>query len=111
MSYGIFQWVKSLQPRMPKLARDTKRKQLCEVFFSEFSPTERMFMKNIDFSESDITDSEQRHRLRILSGNIDVFAKFFFDVGEITQEFHFKLKKNAELRTQRPSKVPLRCRD
>ena len=96
---------------MPKLARDTKGKQLGEEFFSEFSPTERMFLKNIDFSESDITDSELRHLLRILAGNIDVFSKFTFDVGEITQEFHFKLKKDAELRKRRPSKVPLRCRD
>ena len=32
--------VKSLQPRMPKFACDTKRKQLNEEFFSELSPTE-----------------------------------------------------------------------
>ena len=45
--------VKFLQPRMPNLACDTKRKQLKEKFFSEFSPTERIILKNFDFCESD----------------------------------------------------------
>ena len=45
--------------------------------------------------------------LRIFVGNNDVFSKFTHDVGKITQEFHVQLKKNAELRKQRPTKVPL----
>ena len=64
-----------------------------------------------DFSESDITDSELQHFLRVLIENNDVFSKFTYDVGKITQEFHVKLKKDAELRKQRPSKVPLHYRD
>ena len=103
--------VKSLQPQMPKLACDIKRKQLNEKFFSEFSPTEQTFLKNFDFSESDITDSELQHLLRVLIENNDVFSKFTYDVGKITQECHVKLKKDAELRKQRPSKVPLHYRD
>ena len=35
--------VKFLQPRMPKLACDTKRKRLKGEFVSEFSPTERIY--------------------------------------------------------------------
>ena len=103
--------VKSLQPQMPKLACDIKRKQLNEKFFSEFSPIEQKFLKNFDFSESDITDSELQHLLRVLIENNDVFSKFTYDVGKITQEFHVKLKKDAELRKQRPSKVPLHYRE
>ena len=72
--------VKSLQPQMPKLAYDIKRKQLNEKFFSGFSPTEQTFQKNFDFSESDITDSELRHLLRILVENNDVFSTFTYDV-------------------------------
>ena len=68
--------VKSLQPQMPKLACDIKRKQLNEKFFSEFSPTEQAFLKNFDFSESIITDSELQHLLRVLIENKDVFSKF-----------------------------------
>ena len=85
--------VKSLQPRMLKLACATKRKQLGEEFFCEFSPTERIFLKNFDFSESDITDSELRHLLRILVEKNDAFSKFTYDVGKITQEFHLKLER------------------
>ena len=103
--------VKSLQPQMPKLACDIKRKQLNEKFLSEFSPTEQTFLKNFHFSESDITDSELQHLLRVLIENNDVFSKFTSDVGKITQEFLVKLKKDAELRKQRPSKVPLHYRD
>ena len=103
--------VKSLQPQMPKLACDITRKQLNEKFFSEFSPTEQTFLKNFDFSEYDITDSELQHLLRVLIEINDVFAKFTCDVEKITQEFHVKLKKDAELRKQRPSKVPLHYRE
>ena len=76
--------VKSLQPQMPKLACDIKRKQLNENFFSEFSPTEQTFLKNFDFSESGITDSELQHLLRVVIENNDVLSKFTYDVGKIT---------------------------
>ena len=68
--------VKSLQPQMTKLVCDIKRKQLNENFFSEFSPTEQTFLKDFDFSESAITDSELQHLLRVLLENNDVFSKF-----------------------------------
>ena len=90
--------VKSSQPRMPRLSCDTKRKQLNEKFFSEFSRTEQTFLKNFEFSESDITDSELQHLLRVLIENDDVFSELTYDVGKITQEIHVKLKKDAELR-------------
>ena len=87
--------VKSLQPRLPKLACHTKRKQLNEEFFSEFSPTERIFLKIFNFSECDIPDSELRHLLTVSVENNDVFFRFTNDVGKITQEFHVKLKKRC----------------
>ena len=96
---------------MPKLACDIKQKQLNEKFFSEFSPTEQIFLKSFDFSESDITDSELQQLLRVLIENNDAFSKFTDDVEKIMQEFLVKLKKDAELRNQRPSKVPLHYRD
>ena len=99
--------VKSLQSRTPKLACNTKRKQFDDEFFSDVSLTERMLLKNFNFSESDITDSKLQHLLRVLVENTDVFSKFTYDVGKITQEIHVKLKKHAGLRKQRPSKVPL----
>ena len=77
------------------MACDTKRKQLNEKFFSEFSRTEQATLKNFDFSESDVTDSELQHLLRVLNENNDVFSKFTYGVGKITQEFHVKLKKRC----------------
>ena len=103
--------VKSLQPRMHKFACDTKRKQPNDKFFSEFSPSEQTFLESFDFSESDITDSELQHLLRVLIENNDVFSKFTYDVGKISREFHVKFKKDAELWKQRPSKVPLLYKD
>ena len=49
---------KSLQPKMPKLASDMKRKQLDDEFYAEFSPAELTFLENFDFSEFDIHDRE-----------------------------------------------------
>ena len=73
--------VKSLQPRMPKLACDTKRHQLGEDLFSEFSRTERKFLKTFHFFESDITNSELRHLSRSLVENNDVFSEITDDRG------------------------------
>ena len=103
--------VKYLQPQMPKLACDTKRKLFNEKFFSEFSRTEKTFQKNFDFSESDITDSELQHFLRVLIENNDIFSKFIFVVGKIMQDFYVKLQKDVELWKQRPSKAPYHHRD
>ena len=72
---------------------------------------ERIFLKNSGFCESNITDSELLHFLRVLVENNDVFCNFLYNVGKTTQEFHVKLKKDAELPKQRSSKVPLHCRD
>ena len=99
------------QNEMPKLACHIKRKQLNDKFFSGLSPTEQTFLKIFEFSESDDTDSELQHLLRVLIGNHDVFFKFIYDVGKSTQKLHVKLKKDAELRKQRPSKIRLHYKD
>ena len=64
--------VKSLQPQIPKLECDIKRKQRNEKFFSAFSPTEQTFLKVFDFSDSDFTDSELQHLAIFLFENNDV---------------------------------------
>ena len=94
VAVGFSNEVSSLQPPMLKMACDTKRQQLGEEFFSEFSPTERIFLKNFYFVESDIINSELRHLLRILVGNNDVVSKFTHDVGNITHEFQVNLKQD-----------------
>ena len=44
--------------------------------------------------------------MRVLVQN-NVFSKSTYDIVNITQEFHVKLKEDAKLRKQQPSKVPL----
>ena len=68
--------VKTLPPRMPNVACDTKQQQLGEDFFSEFSPTQRIFLKKFNISECDITDTELPYLLRTSAENNDVFSKF-----------------------------------
>ena len=41
----------------------------------------------------------------------DVFSQHKFDVGKIRQNFHVTLKPNAELKRQRPNKVPLHLKE
>ena len=49
--------------------------------------------------------------MRVLIENKEVFSNLTYNVGKIAQEFHVKLKKDAKLRKQRPSKVTLHYRD
>ena len=53
-----------------------------------------------------LTDSDLQHFLRVLVENKDVFSKYTYNVGKITQKFHVKLKEDAQLWKERPSKVP-----
>ena len=41
----------------------------------------------------------------------DVYSQHKFDVGKTRQKFHVTLKPNVELKTQRPSKVPLHSKE
>ena len=41
----------------------------------------------------------------------DVYSQHNFDVGKTRQNFHVTLKPNAELKRQRPSKVPLHLKE
>ena len=103
--------VKSLHSRMPKLACNTKRKDLVEKFFSVISPSERMFSENFNLSKPNITDNELQHLLTVLLENNVVLSNSTCDVGKITQEIHVKLKKYPELRKQRRPEVPLHYRN
>ena len=68
-----------------------------------FSRTERIFLKNFNFFETDITDSGLQQLLRVLVENSDVFSKFTYDTGKITQEFYLQMRTNAGARKHWPS--------
>ena len=56
-----------------------------------------MFLKKFSLFKTDIFDSELQHLFRVLVENDEVFKKITYDVGRITQEFHVKLKEDANL--------------
>ena len=82
--------MKSLQPKMPKLASDIKRKQLDDEFYAEFSRAERTFLEQFDFSESGIDDRELQHLFRILVENNDVFSNILTMLEKLPKSFMYK---------------------
>ena len=111
LATGVSKEVKSQQSRLPKMACDTKQKLFNEKFIFELNHTDRMFFKNFLFPQSDIMDTELQHLPRVSVENIDVFSKMPHDAENVTQKFPVKLKKDAEIRKQRPSKVALPYRN
>ena len=93
---------------MHELACDTKRKQLGEEFFSEFSPTDSRFLKNFNFSEFLNLIKPMKNcdiSCNFLVEKIDVFLFLLLMLNHARNPC--KIEKNAELREQRPFKVPL----
>ena len=68
-------------------------------------------MKEFDLQFSDITDEEMTLLIDMLLDSRDVYTQHKFDVGKTRQKFHVTLKPNVELKTQRPSKVPLHLKE
>ena len=69
------------------------------------------YVKEFDFQFSDITDEEMTFLIDMLIDFRDVYSQHKFDVGRTRQKFHVTLKLNVELKTQRPSKVPLHLKE
>ena len=90
--------VKSQQPRIPKLICDPKRKQLVEEFFLSSVPLNSYFQK-ISISQNLTTDSELQHVLTVLVENDDIFSKFTYVFGKISQDFHVKRKMMLHYRS------------
>ena len=78
----------------------------------QYQPKETLdFIKEFDFQHSDITDGELILLIDTLLEARDVYSQHKYDVGKTRQKFHVTLKPNAELKRQRPSKVPLHLRE
>ena len=55
---------------------------------------------------------EERDKLfKLIIKHEDLYSNHKYDLGLTKEKFQIKLKPNAELRTQRPSKVPLHYRE
>ena len=69
------------------------------------------FFKKFNFQFSDLTDTEYITLCNMLLKYKTCYATRKNDVGKISTPFRVRLKPNAQLMTQRPSKVPIHYRD
>ena len=73
----------------------------------EYDTEQQQLLKHFNFSNSDLTPEEFERLVKMILEYKDVYAKTKYDVGTIKTPFHIQLKSDAELRKQRPSKVPI----
>ena len=77
-----------------------------------YTPENLKFIsKKFKFQFSDVTDTEYISLCKILLKYKTCYATHKNDVGKISNPFRIRLKSNAQLITQRPSKFPIRYRD
>ena len=69
------------------------------------------FINKFNFQFSDLTDTEYITLCNMLLKYKTCHTTHKNDVGKISTPFRIRLKPNAQLITQRPSKVPIHSRD
>ena len=76
-----------------------------------YSQENLKFINKFNFQFSDLTDTEYITLCNLLLKHKTCYATHKNDVGKIATPFRIRLKPNAQLLTQRPSKVPIHYRD
>ena len=76
-----------------------------------YTPENLKFINKFNFQFSDLTDTEYITLCNMLLKYKTCYATQNNDVGKISTPFSIRLKPNAQLTTQRPSKVPIYHRD
>ena len=76
-----------------------------------YSPDTQQFLNKFKFQYSDVTDEEYSRLCSILVKYRTCYATHKNDVGQIATPFRSRLKPNAKLQTQRPTKVPIHYRE
>ena len=76
-----------------------------------YSTENLKFINKFNFQFSDLTDTEYVILCNLLLKYKTCYATHKNDVGKIATPFRIRLKPNAQLITQRPSKVPIHYRD
>ena len=69
------------------------------------------FINKFNFQFSDLTDTEYITLCNMLLKYKTCYATHKNDVGKISTPFRIRFEPNAQLMTQRPSKVPIHYRD
>ena len=76
-----------------------------------YSPENLKFINKFNFQFSELTDTEYVTLCNLLLEYQTCYATHKSDVGKIATPFGIRLKPNAQLITQRRSKVPIHYRD
>ena len=76
-----------------------------------YSPDTQQFLNKVKLQYSDVTDDEYLQLCSILVKYRTCYATHKNDVGQIATPFRIRLKPNAKLQTQRPTKVPIHYRE
>ena len=76
-----------------------------------YSPDTQQFLKKIKSQHSDVTDEEYLQLCSILVKYRNCYATHKNDVCKIATTFRIRLKPNAKLPIQRPTKVPIHYRE
>ena len=76
-----------------------------------YSPDTQQFLNKFKFQYSDVSDDEHLQLCSILVKYRTCYATHKNDVGQIATLFRIRLKPNAKLQTQRPTKVPIHYRE
>ena len=75
-----------------------------------YSKDNLKFISKFNFHFSDPTDTEYVTLCNLLVKHKKCYATHKYDVGKIATPFRIRLKQNAQLLTQRPSKVRIHYR-
>ena len=76
-----------------------------------YSKDKPKFTNKLSFQLSDLTDTEYVTLFSLLVKHKTCYATHKNDVGKNATPFRIRLKPNAQLLTQRHSKVPIQCRE
>ena len=70
-----------------------------------------ILLNKFNFQFSNLTDTDDATHCNRLLKYRECYATHKSDVGKIANPFRIRLKSIAQLDTQRPSNVPIHCRD
>ena len=90
---------------------ERKHKIKCKFNFNKYTETEKEFIQMFDFQHSHLTQEEFEEVITIILTYKQVYATTKFDVGKTKVKLNLPMKKDAVIKKQRISKVPIHLRE
>ena len=83
----------------------------CKFDINKYTETEKEFIRMFDFHHSHLTQNEFEKVVTIILDYRQVYATTKFDVGKTKVKLNLPIKKDANFKKQRISKVPIHLRE